>query len=107
MKKILVVCGQNKWRSPTAETIYRHDSRCEVRSAGLSKHSPHFLTRADLVWADLLLYMEKEHLEKIVKKFPDIILPRAINLDIPDEYRYMDPELVEILREKIEEIFVI
>jgi len=105
MKKILVVCSQNRWRSPTAEAIYRHDNRIAIRSAGLAKNSPHFITRSDIEWADILLYMEKEHLEKTKKIFPSMTLPRAINLDIPDIYPYMDPELIETLREKIEAIF--
>ena len=106
MNKLLVVCSQNKWRSPTAETIYRHDRRFAIRSAGLSKSSPHLLTPGDLAWADVLLYVEKEHLEKIKKIFPNTTLPRTINLDIPDDYQYMDPELIEILKEKIEGILI-
>src|SRR5512139_3631699 len=35
---ILFVCGRNKWRSPTAERLYRNDNRIEVRSAGVSTH---------------------------------------------------------------------
>lgn len=106
MNKILVVCSQNKWRSPTAVAIYRDDHRFAIRSAGLSKNSPHFLTSSDLEWADGLLYMEKEHLEKIRKLFPNVNLPRAINLDIPEDYKFMDPELIEILKEKIEAILI-
>lgn len=102
--KILVVCSHNKWRSPTAEKIYRHDTRFRIRSAGLGKLSPHFLSRGDLLWANLILYMEKDHLERIKTLYPDTELPKAINLDIPDQYPFMDPELVEILKDKIEVI---
>jgi predicted protein tyrosine phosphatase len=102
--KLLVVCSHNKWRSPTAEAIYRHDRRFSIRSAGLGQLSPHVLSQTDLLWADLLLYMEKEHLERIKKIFPNITLPKSINLDILDEYPYMDPKLIEILQDKIEEI---
>ncbi len=104
MKNILVVCSHNKWRSPTAETIYRSDPRVTVKSAGLSKNSPHFLTQKDLAWADLLLYMENDHLDRIKAIYPQVKLPRSINLDIPDTYEYMDPELVQILTDKIEAI---
>lgn len=104
MYKILVVCSHNKWRSPTAEAIYRHDPRFAIRSAGLSQHSPHVLSQADLEWANLLLYMEKDHLEKIKEIFPNTKLPYVINLDIPDTYPFMDPELIEMLKEKIEAI---
>ncbi len=103
-KHILIVCSQNKWRSPTAENIYRHDPRVTVRSAGLGANSPHQISQKDLIWADLLLYMEKDHLERIKKLFPNQTLPKSVNLDIPDDYQYMDPELVQILTDKIEPI---
>jgi predicted protein tyrosine phosphatase len=101
---LLFVCSHNKWRSPTAENLFRHDPRVSVHSAGLSSHSPHVLSEADLKWADLLLYMEKDHLERIKILFPHTPLPKSINLDIPDGYTYMDPELVDILHDKIETI---
>lgn len=101
---ILVVCSHNKWRSPTAEKVYRHDTRFRIRSAGLGKLSPHFLSQKDLLWADLLLYMEKDHLERIKALYPSVTLPKSINLDIPDQYPFMDPELVEIIKDKVEEI---
>ena len=106
MIKVLVVCSQNKMRSPTAEAIYRRDPRFTIRSAGLSKMSPRFLSQGDLMWADVVLYMEKEHLERIKNIYPKVSILRSINLDIPDEYQYMDPELIEILKEKIEVILV-
>lgn len=104
MINILVVCSHNKWRSPTAEKIYRHDPRIRIRSAGLGKLSPHFLSKKDLLWANLLLYMEYDHLERIKVLYSDISLPKAINLDIPDKYPYMNPELIGLIREKVEEI---
>ena len=61
------------------------------------------LTKKKLT-ADLLLYMEKDHLERIKALFPNTQLPKSINLDIPDGYTYMDPELIDILRNKIETI---
>lgn len=106
MKHLLVVCSHNKWRSPTAETIYRHDPRVTVRSAGLSKNSPHFLTQKDLAWADILLYMEKDHLERIKAIYPNTNPPQSINLDIPDTYKYMDPELIQILTDRIETLYL-
>jgi predicted protein tyrosine phosphatase len=104
MTNILVVCTQNKWRSPTAEALYRHDPRLHIRSAGISPKSPHQVSDTDLKWADLLLYMEKDQLTRIKRLYPQATLPKSINLDIPDSYPYMDPELIEILTEKIEPI---
>jgi len=34
--------------------------------------------------------------------FHGMKLPTAINLDIPDQYKFMNPKLVQILTEKID-----
>lgn len=48
--------------------------------------------------------MEKKHLRRIQEKFSDIIRnKRIIVLDIPDDYKYMDEELVEILKARVSE----
>jgi len=75
----------------------------EVRSAGLSSRSGHKLSAKDLGWADLVLVMERRHKTRIIEDFRDEAeLPRIRSLDIPDDYQFMDPELVELLREKVE-----
>ncbi|MFN7140038.1 MAG: low molecular weight protein tyrosine phosphatase family protein [Limisphaerales bacterium] len=100
---LLFVCGRNQWRSPTAEAIYRNDPRVTVRSAGLSAKSPHPLSARDLEWADLVLVMEREHKTRIVEKFREQVnLPRIVSLDIPDEYNFMDPELITLLKQATE-----
>ena len=45
---ILFVCSKNKWRSPTAETIYRNDSRLNVRSAGTSASARKTISEIDI-----------------------------------------------------------
>lgn len=101
-KKILAVCSQNQWRSPTAEKIYQGDQRVEVRSAGTSPSAIHSISQKDIVWADEILVMEPKHREMIQRKFPDAELPPISVLHIPDNYRYMDEELIEILKDAIE-----
>ena len=97
--RILFICARNQWRSPTAETTYRDDPRLDVRSAGLSSKSPHRLSSRDLDWADLVLVMETEHKRRIAREFRDHPeLPPIESLEIPDEYRKMDPELVALIR---------
>lgn len=102
--KILAVCSENQWRSPTAETIYRGDDRVEVRSAGTSPTARHTISVKDVEWADLILAMEPKHREMIKRKFPKMTLPEIKILNIPDNYRYMDPDLANILSEEIESI---
>jgi predicted protein tyrosine phosphatase len=101
--RVLFVCGRNRWRSPTAERIYRDDARLAVRSAGVSGSATHVLNEADLDWADLVLVMERRYATRIRSDFgsrKDI--PRMESLDIPDEYGYMDPELIALIRSGVE-----
>jgi predicted protein tyrosine phosphatase len=100
--KILFVCGRNQWRSPTAQSIYKNDPRIEVRSAGVSEKSRHQISISDMDWADLILTMENEHKSRIQKLFKGRQLPEIKSLEIPDEYRYMDQELIELIRSATE-----
>lgn len=95
---ILFVCGRNRLRSPTAAKVYQRDPRISVRSAGLSPGSPHTISAKDIDWADLILVMDAEYAAWIRDSFRDLRLPPIHSLDIPDEYGYMDPELVELIR---------
>jgi len=99
---ILFVCGKNKWRSPTAERIYKNDERIEVRSAGMSGKSKHTISTDDIKWADLILVMEGRYKAWILGLFRDLHLPRIENMDIPDEYEYMDEELMELIQKRVE-----
>jgi predicted protein tyrosine phosphatase len=97
--RILFVCGQTRWRSPTAERIYRGDARVSVRSAGLGAKSRRAISDDDLDWADLVLVMERRYEGRIRAHFPDRArFPPMESLEIPDEYRFMDGELVELIR---------
>lgn len=98
---ILVICGKNKKRSRTAEHLFKNDDRFAIRSAGLSPKSERKLNANDLRWAELVLVMETEHRNKIRDLYRHIELPTIEVLYIPDEYEFMNSELVEILTEKI------
>jgi protein-tyrosine phosphatase len=99
---ILFVCGKNKWRSPTAERIYKNDERVEVRSAGMSGKSKHPISNADIEWANLILVMENGYKSRILGLFRHLSLPRIEKLDIPDEYEYMDEELIQLIEQRVE-----
>jgi len=102
--RVLFVCGRNQWRSPTAERMYRDDPRVEVRSAGVSAGAKRRVSAKDLAWADLALVMERAHRSRIREQFRDEPeLPAIESLDIPDEFEFMDAELIRLLREGVEE----
>jgi len=98
---ILFVCGKNKWRSPTAERIYRADERIEVRSAEMSGKSKHTISN-NVVWADLILVMESGYRSWILGLFGGFTLPNIESLDIPDEYEYIDDDLIELIENGVE-----
>ena len=99
---ILFVCGRNQWRSPTAARLYANDQRIEVRSAGVSSKSRRQVNNQDIQWADLILVMEQKYKARLLGTFRDLDIPLIDSLDIPDEYEYMDEELVKLIREGTE-----
>jgi predicted protein tyrosine phosphatase len=104
---ILFVCGKNQWRSPTGERVYQNDVRFDVRSAGLSKVAKRRLSAHDLVWADLVFVMERKQKRRIVEQFSGCIeLPEVICLEIPDIYPFMDPDLISLIKEGVEDVLL-
>ena len=59
--KVLFVCAMNRQRSVTAERIYRNDARLDVRSAGVRSEARRRVSEKDLLWADVVFVMEREH----------------------------------------------
>lgn len=50
-------------------------------------------------WASLIFVMEKKHKQILLTRFPDIRHEKQlIVLNIPDNYQFMDENLVEILK---------
>ena len=46
--------------------------------------------------------MEKSHLSRVRRKFPQALREkRVVTLQIPDDYEFMQPELIEELRGKL------
>ena len=92
-------------RSATAQKIYENDVRFEVKSAGTDESADTPLTLELLEWAESIVVMEKHHRNYIRKHFPEIYRTKKIVcLYIPDVYKYMQPELIELLKIKIEDV---
>jgi len=100
--RILFVCSRNQWRSPTAEKVFRHYPGLEVKSAGTAAGACRKVTPVLLTWADLILVMERKHQQRLRQEFKAELQNRKIKvLAIPDNYRYMDPELIELLKDAV------
>ncbi len=92
---ILFVCSKNKWRSRTAETIFKNDANHNIKSAGTDKDARIKLTEKQVVWADIIFVMEYKHRQIIQQNFEENYdKDKIIVLDIPDDYQYMDEELI-------------
>ena len=97
--KILFICSRNQWRSPTAEQIYRNHPEHEVRSAGTAPGARIKINAKSLLWADIIFAMEKKHKQRLIAGFPNEAEPaKIVVLDIEDNYLFMDPELIEMIR---------
>ncbi|MEE4246662.1 MAG: hypothetical protein V2I33_14725 [Kangiellaceae bacterium] len=95
MQNLLFICSRNQWRSPTAEAIYRKHPDFNARSAGTSPRAKKTVSSDDIRWADIIFVMEKKHKNRLKAEFTRMLDHKTIHvLDIPDEYQYMDPELV-------------
>jgi predicted protein tyrosine phosphatase len=101
-KKLLFICSQNKLRSLTAEKIYEGFPGYEVRSAGTQPDARIKVTAGLLGWADLIFMMEKSHLNRVRRKFSEALEGKqVVVLHIPDDYEFMDPDLIDELITKV------
>ena len=102
MKNVLFVCSQNRLRSPTAEQIFADHPEIETSSAGTNHDAENPLTGELIEWADLIFVMERVHRNKMQKRFRSSLNgKRIVVLEIPDEYEFMDPDLITLLRAKM------
>ncbi len=101
MKKVLFICNQNENRSKTAEEIFK--DKFITKSAGIYNERP--VTQKELSWADIVIVMEDQQRKEISRRFPKEYMGKKIlSLNIPDVYYYNQPELVNVLKTKVNEI---
>lgn len=99
---VLFICSQNRLRSPTAERVFSGVEGLETASAGLNNDAETTVTGDLLEWADVIFVMEQKHRSRLNKRFGDQLRGKdVIVLGIPDEFGYMDPELVEMLERRV------
>ena len=98
MTNLLFVCSRNQWRSPTAEAIWRRRPGFSARSAGTSPNARKPIDAADIRWADVIFVMERKHVNRLQAEYARLLEHKRIHsLDIPDDFRFMDPALVDML----------
>lgn len=102
LTKLLFICSRNQWRSPTAEQIWKNHPYLDVKSAGTSPKAKKTVNTNDIKWADVIFVMEKKHKNRIKATFPRLTEHKKIHiLEIEDDYKYMDNELIQILKDSV------
>ncbi|WP_157314901.1 low molecular weight protein tyrosine phosphatase family protein [Chitinibacter sp. GC72] len=100
--KVLFICSRNQWRSPTAEQLWRQHPRLQTRSAGTSPNARHTVSVDDIRWADVICVMEEKHQSRLRAQFSRLLSNKPIHvLDIPDDYQFMAPELIDLLEQSV------
>jgi predicted protein tyrosine phosphatase len=100
--RALFVCSQNRLRSPTAEQVFANWPEVESASAGVHESADVPLDPELIQWAEIIFFMEKSHRTKALKRFPrQLGGKRQVVLNIPDNYKFMEPSLVTLLESKV------
>lgn len=103
--RALFICSAGILRSPTCAHWTAANLQWNTRSCGLYPDAIPCCTPPLLKWASVIYCMEEKHKDGLIHKFDamdtwPVIEPKIMILDIPDNYNYMDPDLVAILRQK-------
>ena len=100
--RLLFICGRNRLRSPTAEAVFAAYDGVEALSAGLNKDAETPLSGDLLDWAEVIFVMERGQRRKLQQRFQSFLKDkRVVVLGIPDDYGYMQPELVRLLEARV------
>jgi predicted protein tyrosine phosphatase len=88
-------------RSPTAERMFSKRADLEVRSAGTASDALARVNAQMLEWADLIFIMDEQQRRSLRRRFAEHpALERLICLKIPDEYTFLQPELMRLLEDR-------
>ena len=101
MHRVLFICSSNRLRSPSAERLFADWPGVETDSAGLAADAETPLEREQLEWATLVVVMERRHRQALLRRHAAAMKgKRLVCLDIPDDYAYMQAELLHLLERK-------
>lgn len=104
-KRVLAVCSANMLRSPTIAHVLSADPyNFNTRSAGTAGFALIPVTEDLLLWADEIVCADTEHAILVRNKLMDLTLDKPIvNLKIPDNYEYRNPELIQLIHQRYKE----
>ena len=102
MRRVLFICGRGRHRSPTAAQFFSSNADWETDSAGLGADSDDVVSAGQVVWATDIAVMEKRLQARLRQMFPKLVSgKRIVCLDVPDDFAFMQEELIALLRARI------
>ena len=103
-RRVLFVCRQNRMRSATAERLFCKRTDLDVRSAGTASEALVRVNANMLDWADIIFVMDDDQRQWLASNFEQHpALSKIVCLDIPDDFTFLQPELVKLLEERVPE----
>ena len=82
--------------------MFASRSGFETASAGLAPDAEEPCSAELVEWADIIFVMERAHRARLQRRFrAQLKRARVICLDIPDDYAFMQPELVALLEKRV------
>lgn len=114
-KKVLCVCSAGLLRSPTAAVVLASDPyNFNTRSVGITHEFALIpIDRVHIFWANEIVVMDayqKRIVNDLIAEIDwqtlsdTITTPTVYNLNIPDNYSYRDPELIELIKSRYDEV---
>ena len=104
VRNYLFVCARNRLRSPTAEHIFAEIEGIRTLSAGLNRDAEGRVSDELVDWADVIFVMERAHRSKLRTNHAGALKDKKIVvLGIPDDYDFMDPKLIDLLRKPMDD----
>jgi predicted protein tyrosine phosphatase len=102
MTNILFICGKARKRSPTAAVVVADRLGQPTDFAGLSADADERVGPEQLAWADVVAVMEKAQLSRLKRQLgPSLKGKRLVCMNIPDNFEFMQPELVELVTARL------
>lgn len=103
-KKVLCLCSAGLLRSPTAAVVLSQEPfNFNTRAAGIEESYALVPVDSTLMsWADEIVVMTQLHAATLRSRFPQLETSgqNVKVLDIADNYKYRDPELMRLIAER-------
>ena len=106
-KKVLCVCSAGLLRSATLQNMLIKEYGYNVRNCGTEESYALIpISEALLLWADEIVFVNKANYRSVVMDLEDVgvDINKIFVLNIPDNYSFNNPKLVEICKQQYKEI---